>query len=229
VTAGRAGGQGQLWLELPPIAARAPARLLVFLHGAASSPEAFAPVAVAWQLKFPGATAALLQGAQALARGARWFDPADRDERGAPRLAAAVAAAAARIAALQRSLGLPAERTVLVGFEQGATVALELARAHPTVASIVVAYSARLASPLRTGERIEPTVHLIHGALDSVVPLVHATRALRGLEAVGARATLDVLDDGAHGIDQDSVNVGTARVMATVFRGRAPGIRPTVH
>ncbi len=52
----------QVWLELPPISASAPRRLLVFLHGAGSSPENFAPVAIAWQLKFPGATAVLLQG-----------------------------------------------------------------------------------------------------------------------------------------------------------------------
>ena len=53
---------GQLWLELPPLSERAPRRLLVFLHGAGSRPEAFAPVAIAWQLKFPGATVAILQG-----------------------------------------------------------------------------------------------------------------------------------------------------------------------
>ena len=52
----------QLWLELPPISATAPKRLIVFLHAAGSTPELLAPVAIAFQLKFPGATVVLMQG-----------------------------------------------------------------------------------------------------------------------------------------------------------------------
>jgi predicted esterase len=51
----------QLWIELPPINGEQPKRLLVFLHGAGSNPDAFAPVAIAWQLKFQSAAAFVLQ------------------------------------------------------------------------------------------------------------------------------------------------------------------------
>jgi phospholipase/carboxylesterase len=219
----------QLWLELPPISGGVPKRLLVFLHGAGSTPEAFAPVAIAWQLKFPGATAAVMQGLRSLGEGADWFDTHDRDERGQARIDEARDAVAARITRLQRTLGLDAARTVLVGFGQGATLALELARLAPGLASIVVCYACRLAHPLRETDRVDATVHLIHGEFDSLVPSVYATRALRGLRAIGADASLDIVEDEAHAIGQGLVNLGTMRVMQTLFRGRSPARLPTLH
>lgn len=224
-----AAAQEQVWLELPPISATAPRRLLVFLHAAGSSPEGFAPVAIAWQLKFPGATAVLLQGLRRSGDASRWFDPARVDASGAARIDEAIDAVADRIASLQQALGTDAAQTVLVGFAQGATVALELARARPRLAAIVVAYAARLVRPMQPGERIGPTVHLIHGEFDSVVPAVHASRAFRGMRAVGADVTLDIVEDESHAIGQGMVNLGTARVMQTLFRGRMPIGRRTLH
>ena len=219
----------QLWLELPPISATAPRRLLVFLHGAGSSPESFAPVAIAWQLKFPGATAAVLQGLEPRGPWADWFDPRERGSRSAGHAARAAAAVAQRIGSLQQLIGVGGGETVVVGFSQGATVALELARTQPELAAIVVAYAPRLASPMRPDERIDSTVHLIHGEFDSVVPSVHATQAYRGMRAVGADVTLDIVADEAHTIGQELVSIGTTRVMQTLFRGRSPARRPTLH
>lgn len=214
----------QLWLELPPISDDAPRRLLVFLHGAGSRPEVFAPIAVSWQLKFPGATAAILEGLQPspAKNGLDWFDNRGVAAERAPRVDRAARKVADRIVALQRAAGVSNEQTVLVGFSQGATVALELARARPELAAIVVAYAGRLASPIRDDDRVQATIHLIHGELDSLVPAVHARQALRGLRAIGADVTLDITADGTHSIGQDMIILGTTRVMQTVFRGRRP-------
>lgn len=219
----------QLWLELPPMSGASPRRLLVFLHGGGSSPEYLVPLALGWQLRFPGAVAVLLQGPLGGGESSDWFDPGERDAQGAWRTADAVTTVAQRIVQLQRTHGLAPAQTVVVGFAQGATVALQLARAEPAPAAIVVGYAARLASPIRDGERVGATVHLIHGAFDSVVPAVHAQRAFRGLRAVGADVTLDIVEDESHALSQGLVNLGTTRVMQTVFRGRAPARRPTVH
>jgi phospholipase/carboxylesterase len=214
---------------MPPISATAPRRLLVFLHGAGSSPETFAPIAVAWQLKFPGATAVLLQGLERREAGADWFDPQDRHGEGNERITRAASRVAERIGQLQHGLGLQGLETVVVGFSQGATVALELARGHADLASIVVAYAGRLSSPIRPHEQVGSTVHLIHGEFDSIVPSVHSTRAYRGLRAAGADVTLDIVADEAHTIGQELVSLGTTRVMQTLFRGRSPARRPTMH
>jgi hypothetical protein len=54
-------------------------------------------------------------------------------------------------------------------------------------------------------------------------------RAYRGLLAVGADVTFDVVEGEAHVIGQDMVNLGTTRVMQTLFRGRRARGRPTIH
>ena len=213
---------GQLWLELPPHSTQAPRRLLVFLHGAGSSVEAFAPIALAWQLKFPGATAAILEALRAgsLSQGKDWFDARGVSSERQSRIANACAVVAGRLEAVQRATGIDGARTVVVGFSQGATIALELARSHAALASIVVSYAGQLARPITDGERIAATIHLLHGEFDSLVPAVHAQRAWRGLSAAGADVTLDIAADQAHSIGQEMVNLGTARVLQTLFRGR---------
>ena len=65
-------------------------------------------------------------------------------------------------------------------------------------------------------------MHLLHGEFDTVVSTVHAERAYRGLHATGCDVTLDIVEDEAHTIGQAMINVGTARVLQTLFRGRGP-------
>jgi len=219
----------QLWLELPPISPKAPPRLLIFLHPAGSSPEAFAPVAIAWQLKFPGATGIVLQGLRHLGRHTDWFDPSDVDGQGTQRLQAACGLILARIAALQDQIGIGPQQTVLIGHGQGATMALECARQQPASMSIVAAYGARLIRPIGPDEQVSSVIHLVHGEFDSVVPTIYGMRAYRGLVAVGTDVTLDIVEGEAHVIGQDMVNVGTTRVMQTLFRGRRARGRPTIH
>ncbi|HMN65459.1 MAG TPA: alpha/beta fold hydrolase [Burkholderiaceae bacterium] len=218
---------GQLWLELPPQSAQAPRRLLVFLHGAGSSAEAFAPIALAWQLKFPGATAAILEALRdgSAHRGKDWFDARGVSADRQPRIENACAVVARRLEALQVATGIEGARTVVIGFSQGATVALALARSHARLASIVVSYAGQLARPIAPEERIAPTIHLVHGEFDSLVPAVHAQRAYRGLSAAGADVTLDIAADEAHSIGQAMVNLGTTRVLQTLFRGRTRRMR----
>jgi phospholipase/carboxylesterase len=208
------------------MAGSAPRRLLVFLHGAGSSAEAFVPVALAWQLKFPGAAAMVLSGLDPLPGQegrANWYPPpGGHYEALVERVGAAASEVARRINVLQAETGLGRADTVLVGHDQGAIVALDLARRFPQAGAIVVAYGGRLARPVGPGETIEPTIHLIHGELDSIEPAVHAERALRHLQAAGADVSLDIAIDEAHGIGQALVSLGTTRVMQTLFRGRRP-------
>lgn len=212
----------QLWLEMSPHRRGPPNRLLVFLHGAGSSPEAIAPLAMAWQYKFPHALALVMQGLQAGGAGVGldWYDGRGTARDQHRRAADAAQTLAARIATAQDRTGLSAGRTTLIGFSQGATLALEVARQPAPCASIVVAHAGRLLAPLPPGTRIDPSVHLLHGELDSVVPAQHSLRAYRALRDAGARVSLDILADGIHSIGQDMVNVGTTRVMQTLFEGR---------
>lgn len=181
-------------------------------------------MAIAWQLKFPGATVAILQGLRESAGGHShdWYDGSGIATERLERVDRAALTVGERVALLQAGTGIGPERTVLIGFSQGATVALQVVRNRPGLCAIAVAYAGRLAAPIRPGERIGADIHLVHGELDSIVPVVHARQALRGLSAAGARVTLDIDAEGSHTIDQEGVILGTTRVLQTIFRGRRP-------
>jgi phospholipase/carboxylesterase len=208
-------------LILPPLTGEGPKRLLVLLHGAGSSAGAIVAAALAWQLKLRSAQALLLQAPFSNARGRRyWTDPAVFPVR-----AAAIAAAADRarsaIAERQAVLGLGPEQTLLVGFSQGASVALELSFGASPCAGITIAYAARLYRLPRAGDRVAGLIHLLHGGSDSVVPSVYGERAYRRLRAMGARVSLDLLPEEGHAVGQVLINRGTKHAMNWLFDRQA--------
>jgi phospholipase/carboxylesterase len=220
----------QLWIELPPINGGEPQRLLIFLHGAGSNPDSFAPVAIAWQLKFPTAAAFVLQASEPSAVPAPegsmprfdWFNSHAPDHK---TVRGATLTAEKAIRTIQASTGLGIHQTIVIGYSQGATVALDIARLVPKVADIVVSYAGQLSGAILAGEKISVSaLHLIHGELDSLVTLDKAQRAYAQLMQAHGDVTLDILEDGTHTIDQDSINVSTTRVMQTIFRGRKKNV-----
>ena len=85
----------------------------------------------------------------------------------------------------QTNSGVGAEGTVLIGFSQGGTAALEAVKQYPGLAGAVVAYSARFAQLPLAGSSIRARVHLVHGEHDTIVSL----RLLQGIYE-GRKATL---------------------------------------
>lgn len=217
---------GSLWLQFPPQSESAPKRLIIFLHGAGARAESMAPVALTWQMRFPGATLIVPNGTVHRPDGRHdWFQASslegDAPEERARRLLEAIPATEALVRSAQTSTGIGASDTALVGFSQGATMAIELVRSHPGLASIVVSYAGRLVRPLGADEQLGAAIHLIHGEFDSIVPPVHSQRAFDALKAAGAHVTFDLALDFAHTIGLEMVNMGTQRMMQTLFRHRS--------
>ena len=199
----------------------APTRLMVFFHGEGSTPEAFSPVALSWQLKFPGATVLVMQGLRERTPGRwEWFDSRGVGQERIARVQDAAKNMAIQIRETQSRHGFSADSTILVGFSQGAQLLLELVRSHQEICGFAICYSARLLRPIHATEKLATPIHLIHGSLDSLVPLVYARQAFDGLKAIGADVTLDVMEDGSHHIDQDMIILGTTRAMQSVFKHR---------
>jgi phospholipase/carboxylesterase len=170
--------------------------LIVLLHGVDSTPDDMAPLRARLAADLPGA---LIEAPAAPGR--QWFsidgitDGAGDSERAA-RTRAALPALVATVHALQRQHGKAPHDTVLVGFSQGASMALA-ACGHTLLASRVVAIAGRcLPLPERWDARI--AVRLVHGRMDGVVPADYSRQAAAHLAALGADVALDLVPRTVH-------------------------------
>ncbi len=125
--------------------------------------------------------------------GRQWYDlqPIDWDA-----LPAARSSLKARLLALAESV--PLERTVLLGFSQGAAMALDVGTALP------LAGIAACSGYPHQGWQAPPAcppVLLTHGRQDPVVPFMASEELLQQLQASGQSAQL-LAFDGGHGIDE---------------------------
>ncbi|WP_071675217.1 alpha/beta hydrolase [Nioella nitratireducens] len=108
--------------------------------------------------------------------------------------------------------GVPADRTVLVGFSQGTMMALHVAprRAQPFAG--VVGFSGRLLEPeLLTDEIVSRApVLLIHGDQDDVVPPESLPQAAEALQEAGVDVYAHIMRGTGHGIAPDGLSVALA-------------------
>ena len=120
---------------------------------------------------------------------------------------------------------VPSERTVLIGYSQGGTVALEAVKAFPELAGAVVAYSARFARLPQPTTRMHSRIHLVHGGYDSVVSRVYAERAARALAGLHVPVTLDIIEDLGHALTHEAICRGSLRLLQGIYERR----RATLH
>lgn len=182
-------------------------RRVIFLHGVGSSGAAMRPLAEALALPQP---AVFPDGPHPfdMGTGRQWFSVKGVTEANRPgRIAEALPAFVDRI----EGLGDPRE-SVLIGFSQGAIMALHAVAAGLPVAG-VIALSGRLAGPV--GARHDwPPIALLHGADDPVMPLAIARATEAWLQGAGAAPRLTVFDGLGHAID--------ARVLLALRNPEAP-------
>ena len=90
--------------------------------------------------------------------------------------------------------------TTLIGFSQGAIMALESTQLPATLAARVISLAGRFASP----PRVAPTatqVHLLHGEQDPVIDPRYSLIAAETQQALGAVATVELFAGLGHGVD----------------------------
>jgi phospholipase/carboxylesterase len=99
----------------------------------------------------------------------------------------------------------------LVGFSQGAMMALHVAPRREVAIAGVVAISGRLLQPEKIGEvLVKPPVLLIHGDRDDVVPFTDMGKAGNALVAAGFDTYGHVMKGTGHGIAQDGLQATLA-------------------
>ncbi|MBK6004711.1 esterase [Ramlibacter ginsenosidimutans] len=193
------------------VARPAAANLLVLLfHGVGSSAANLVPLGEAIAQARPDAMVASVDAPQAstLGSGREWFSVLGVTEQNRPaRIERAMPSFLQAIAHWQQAAGIAPEQTVLVGFSQGAILALESTQVQgPLAAGRVIALAGRFAQPVRRAPA-GVQFHLIHGEADNVVPARFSVEAAAALQAHGAQVTLDLLPGLGHGIDARAVGL----------------------
>jgi len=190
----------QLPLEWLP-AQGAPEQLILLLHGVGSNGAAMAPLAQALRAEFPQAAVLAPDAPNPFdggGPGRQWFPVGGITEANRPdRVAAALPALRSFVQAQQQRLRVAPAATALVGFSQGAIMALELAVRDDGLAGRVLAFAGRFAALPDVAPRLT-TVHLFHGAADPVIPAAHARAGLEHLGALRGDATVDIAEGIGH-------------------------------
>lgn len=118
-----------------------------------------------------------------------------------------------------RGRALDDSALALVGFSQGAMMALHVGLRRPRPCAGILGYSGALVAPDALDAEIAcyPPVMLIHGEADDVVPVGYLPMACTALEEAGLRVRGVVVPELGHGIDENGIAQG-ARFLVDVLR-----------
>ena len=194
-------------------------QLFVLLHGVGGTPEGLEPLGLALRVAFPGAVVLIPEGFEPYdggGAGRQWFSARDVDDRTrVQRVAQAMPALVDYVRAAQHRLKLRASDTALVGFSQGAIMALEAVQTQERLAGRVLAFAGRYAQ-LPTSAPPYTTIHLLHGADDAVMAVAHAQAAQARLDALHGDATIDVASRVGHTLHPALVQRAVERLQTCV-------------
>lgn len=120
-------------------------------------------------------------------------------------------------------LGLSEDRLVLIGFSQGAMMALHVGLRREKALAGIISHSGMLVGESRLASEIRsrPPVLLTHGAIDEVLPVQALPVAEGTLRAAGVPVQAHVMPGLGHGIDEATIRLDL-RFLATVFGVAAP-------
>ena len=216
-----------------------PEQLMLLLHGWGASAADMAPLALALQAAFPQAALLAPQGFESVdgglagrgpdagglagrgpdaggLAGRQWFslDGVTEDTRPA-RVAAVLPPLADWVRAAQQASGVGPAATALVGFSQGAILALELAQLHDGIAGRVLSFAGRYAT-LPSVPLAHTTLHFFHGATDTVIPAAQSRLAMERLAALQADATIDIASGVGHALPPVLVQCAVQRLQTHI-------------
>lgn len=190
-------------------------QLVVFLHGYGADGADLIGLGRQWQRMLPDAAFASPNAPQFCENppmGYQWF-PLRITQRGVEstpeeRWLGAVASAPVLDAFLDSELArckLAPSQLALVGFSQGAMMALHVGLRRPHGVGAIVSYSGMLLGPEHLGSiTVQPPVFLAHGSLDELVPFEAMELSRQALVAVGIKVTTYIEAGIGHGIDGEA-------------------------
>ena len=197
--------------RLAPVSGRRPQSLVILLHGYGSNGEDLIGLASHWRHTLldtffvaPDAP----EPCPDAPGGFQWW-PVWTTERTVGVRAAAAPLNAFIDAELSRH-GLDETKLVLVGFSQGAMLALHVAPRRKQQVAGVVAYSGMLISADAEELITRPPILLVHGDADPMVPVAGLHHAQASLVGAGFDVKTSVRPGLGHSIDMTGLDLGGA-------------------
>jgi phospholipase/carboxylesterase len=197
-------------------------QLFLLFHGVGGTPEDMQALGERLAQAFPQAAIVAVAAAFDcdLGRGRQWFSVQGIDDDNRPeRVAQALPLFLAEVQRWQAQLGVPAAATALIGFSQGAILALEASKQTELLAARVVGIAGRFIT-LPAQMNANCTVHLIHGKSDAVMPYGLTVQAAEHLVAVGADVTADVLPFVRHELPGELMDMVLERLQGHIPQAR---------
>jgi phospholipase/carboxylesterase len=209
-----------------------PRQLYILLHGVGKDASDLLSLADKIQVVYPEAAFFIPDAPHPFdggVTGRQWFSIRGVTEENRPaRIKEAMPYLYDLVRDAQAEAGVFPQETALIGFSQGAFLALEYAAKYDGGVGRVLAFSGRYATlPARAPQLT--TLHLFHGEEDKVVPVEHVYAAYQHLATLRGDATLDVASLTGHEINDALVNRAIQRLQTCVpLRSweRALGLEP---
>ena len=180
-------------------------QLFLLFHGVGAAPDDLVPLGKILAKQFTQSAVVSVQAPHdcPYSDGYQWYSVDGITEDLRPALAAqAMPLFIEAVQLWQAAFKIGADCTALLGFSQGAGMALESTQQDVFLAARIVALSGRFAAlPARAPENC--TLHLIHGKQDSVIAYSHTVHAAERLVQLGADITADVIPFAGHEINEE--------------------------
>lgn len=201
-------------------------QLLVLHHGVGGQAQDMVPLGHHLAAQFPNAFIVSVHAPYASdpgtnngssGAGAQWFSVQGLTDDNRPaRVAEVMPAFIHNLRYWQHTSGVEPSATAVIGFSQGATMALEAAQVQAGLAARIVALSGRYAQlPEHAPEKT--TLHFIHGKSDPVIAYGHCVTAAERLVRLGGDITADVIPYLAHEVTEEVMEMVVER-----FTGHIP-------
>lgn len=210
--------------SLPPRGGGKPQQLIVLLHGVGADGNDLINLAPFYQRVLPQAHIVSPNAPfpfDMAPFGYMWFSLADFGPE--TRSRGVITAAPTLEAFLEAELarhGVSPDKLLLIGFSQGAMMALHVGLRRATPPAGIIAHSGMLVAEDRLKKEItgRPPVLMTHGADDPVIPAAALEYSAAALRTAGVPVEAHRMPDLAHGIDEATLRLDMA-FLAKCFGG----------
>jgi phospholipase/carboxylesterase len=197
--------------RVTPATGRDPRSIVILAHGYGSNGEDLIGLVPYWRQALPDAVF-IAPNAPEPCRdapgGYQWWPVWSADRTAGVRSAAPVLDAF--IDSELARYSLTDDRLALVGFSQGAMLALHVALRRERTMAGVTGYSGMLIDADEAEIRSRPPVLLVHGDADPMVPIAAFHHAVAALKRLGVGVASHVSRGVGHSIDMDGLKLGEA-------------------